>query len=89
MALFFAFGGLNYLTSHALHVYARVSFGNLGFAGTVCGKNVVAWDSASTSLFFQCQGTTAITAVKSSGLLTPRVNEETGEITDNIMTDCY
>ena len=52
MIIYLAFGGLSYLEGGALHFFARVSFGNMGFAGTVCGKNIISWEGPTTNLFF-------------------------------------
>ena len=90
MIIFFAYPGLDYLKGKALHTFARISFGNIGFAGTVCGKNIITWDSSKTNLYFQCEGTTQITDVVSSGLITPQViGSDSYSVVDNAMTNCY
>ena len=52
MIIFFAFGGLNYLDDDYVHINARLSFGNMGFAGVICGKNVISWEKDTTPLYF-------------------------------------
>ena len=96
MLVFFAFGGLNYLNEDSMHINSRFSFGNMGFAGVTCGKNVISWDSDTTPLYFQCQMSTYISGVESSGLITPKENftssVDNQNITfqqDNLMTICY
>ena len=59
--------------------YARISFGNMGFSGTDCAKNLVDWEGTETNLYLQCQGTTTI------GDVTGGV----GMDHDNIITMCY
>ena len=52
MIIFFVFGGLNYLDDDYVHINARLSFGNMGFAGVICGKNVISWENDTTPLYF-------------------------------------
>ena len=59
--------------------YARISFGNMGFSGTDCAKNLVNWEGTETNLYLQCQGTTTITDVHGG----------VGMDHDNIITMCY
>jgi hypothetical protein len=49
---------------------SAVSFGNMGFASTNCGKNFIYWnETESTELGFRCQGSTQITQVMSVGII--------------------
>ena len=52
MIVFFAFGGISYLSDDLLHINARFSFGNMGFSGVICGKNVISWEKDTTPLYF-------------------------------------
>ena len=51
MVVYFAFGGLSYMEGEALHYFTRISFGNIGFASTICGKNIISLEPT-TNLFF-------------------------------------
>ena len=63
-----SFGGLDYMGDR-VSIFAKYSFGNMGFSGSICGMNVVFWDSPTSNLDYQCQGTTQITSVISSGIM--------------------
>ena len=51
MGIYLAFGGLSYMKGEALHFFTKISFGNIGFAGTICGKNIISLGET-TNLFF-------------------------------------
>lgn len=59
--------------------YAKMSFGNMGFSGTDCAKNLLDWSDDHTNLYFACQGTTHIGNVVGG----------VGMDHDNILTTCY
>ena len=59
----------------------------MGFASVVCGKNIISWQNETTALYFQCQKTTVITDVRSSGLITLDRNITASK--QNLMTTCY
>ena len=59
--------------------YARLSFGNMGFSGTDCAKNLINWSGTETNLYLQCQGTNTIGDVHGG----------VGMDHDNIITMCY
>jgi hypothetical protein len=83
MLIYKSVGGLDYLTE--LSDYSRYSFGNMGFSGNSCGKMPVLWHNDKTKLHFQCQGTTTIKKVLSSGML----QSELSGGTDNVANLCY
>ena len=69
MIVFLCVGGVSEGFDFSLLV--KMSFGNMGFAGMYCAKNEVSWtDTEYTTLNFNCEHTTAITGVFSSGLIT-------------------
>ena len=87
MIMFFSFQGLSYLDHEAMYINSRFTFGNMGFSGVVCGKNAISWDNDTTPLYFQCQTSTIITEIRSSGLITPDKNITASK--ENLMTLCY
>ena len=58
-----------------LSIYVKYSFGNMGFAKSICGKSPIQYaekdDSTVpyTSIFFQCEKSTTIQTVIDSGLM--------------------
>jgi len=73
MGLLKSFGGLEYLEDQKVSFSALHSLGNIGFATTVCSRSVMNWSDNEISLNFQCQGTTQITQILSSGLLYDKI----------------
>ena len=51
MVVYLSFGGLSYMKGEALHFFTKISFGNIGFASTICGKNIISLEPT-TNLFF-------------------------------------
>ena len=57
MLIMSGFNGLNYLGS-TVSFNAKVSFGNMGFAESVCSRTIIDWKSPTMQLDYHCQGTT-------------------------------
>ena len=70
MIIFGSFGGLDYLGDN-LSFSAKYSFGNIGFSSSICSKYIINWSDPvdhDFNLMFDCQGTTEVESVISSGL---------------------
>ena len=70
MLIYDFFDGYNYTESESL--YARLSFGNMGYSSNYCGMNMLHWnDGAETKVQvkLQCQGSTRIRRVIDMGLV--------------------
>ena len=48
MSIFGSYDGLDYL-GDKIRFYAKYSFGNFGFSGSICGKSVINWDDPLSS----------------------------------------
>ena len=64
MIVFGQFGGLSYEKNIPLSI--RTSMGNMGFSKSICSRSQIT--TGETNLYFQCEGTTMITRVFSSGI---------------------
>ena len=70
MLIYDFFDGYNYTESESL--YARLSFGNMGYSSNYCGMNMIKWEdgpTATTPVTLQCQGSTRIRRVIDTGLV--------------------
>ena len=62
------------------------SFGNMGFAKPICGKDIVEWgDQASQTINFQCERSTEIKAVFDVGI---QISEKLPFGSDNTLASC-
>ena len=48
MIVFSQYKGLDYL-GDKISFYAKYSFGNMGFSGSICGKSVINWEDPQSS----------------------------------------
>ena len=54
MSIFGSYDGLDYL-GDKIRFYAKYSFGNFGFSGSMCSRSVINWDDPlSSKLILQC-----------------------------------
>ena len=75
MLVYRFFDGFNYTESESL--YARLSFGNMGYSSNYCGMNMINWYGIPTTnildlatpITLQCQGSTRIRRVIATGLV--------------------
>ena len=82
MIIYANFGGLEYLDKK-ISFPIRTSMGNMGFPKAVCSKTFIDWNSTSTaSMIFECENTTKIKKIVSSGLT--QYNNS-----DQILSICY
>ena len=85
MGLFYSIGGLGNLKTD-VGLYARTSFGNMGFAKTVCMKQIINYDGEPRAdIHVQCEKTTRITDVVFSGVM---LSKSLPMGTDDITTIC-
>ena len=70
MIIMGGFDGLDYL-GESVSFAAKVSFGNMGFAQFLCSREIIDWNASNPMLRvdYECQGTTQISSVISSGLM--------------------
>ena len=75
MFAFAKFNGLEFLAPENQTMALRGSFGNMGFSKSICGMTPINWGDADidpnphTIISFQCETTTFITGLISSGIL--------------------
>ena len=69
MLIFHSFGGVGNLKGYSLKT--GWSIGNIGYPSNICSKNIIDWASAEESfvLQFECQATTSVQKVLSSGIV--------------------
>ena len=70
MYIYKSFDGLGYLSY--LSFFSSISFGNMGFSTSVCRKKPIHWGYPTIDIEFSCEGTTYITDVVSSGILSAK-----------------
>lgn len=80
MLIYLYFEGYNYTTEES--VYARVSFGNMGYSGNSCRRNFINWDTKTTRIDLQCQGSTRIRKVISTGIVDVNQNGEENTLSE-------
>ena len=86
MMIYKSYGGMDSF-GEFVTLTASVSFGNMGFSSTVCAKMPIDWQhDDSVTLHAQCQGSTTISDVLSSGMMLD--TEFPGGNMDAVL-DCY
>lgn len=86
MLIYKSYGGMDSF-GEFVTLTASVSFGNMGFSSTVCAKMPIDWQhDESVTLHAQCQGSTTISDVLSSGMMLD--TEFPGGNMDAVL-DCY
>ena len=54
MIIFSQMDGLGFLGDDKVSFYAKTSFGNMGFASSVCSRTIIDWRNETMQLNFQC-----------------------------------
>ena len=74
MLIYRYFNGFNYTETET--IYAKVSFGNMGYSTNTCGMNFIDWEDvdpitgfSSTNLNLQCEGTARIRRIIDAGIV--------------------
>ena len=87
MIIFWLFGGLDHMSNADVGVYARTSFGNIGFSKVVCFKQTIDFSRGPwIDVNFQCEKTTSVTGVVSSGVM---LSNSLPGGTDSTTTTCH
>ena len=88
MLIYNFFDGFNYTESESL--YARLSFGNMGYSSNYCGMNMIdpkAGPTGTTFVTLQCQGSTRIRRIIDTGLVD--INQSGEEKTLSEFNRCH
>ena len=85
MGIFRSFGGLDHLGEY-VSLTAKYSLGNIGFSASICARMPLDYpDESSLEMIANCQGTTQITGILSSGMM---LDKSFGGNYDAVR-DCY